>query len=93
MARSLRSGDFDLVLAIQSPSSPDRWYRVLLDRARALTGETVLSCDCVGWRQDERNAAARRAIAAGSATRACVCPAAASTPTPPRHCLARPLAR
>lgn len=38
MARSLRNGDFDLVLAIQSPSSPDRWYRVLLDRARALAG-------------------------------------------------------
>jgi hypothetical protein len=65
MARSLRNGDFDLVLAIQSPSSPDRWYRVLLDRARALAGETVLSCDCVGWRQDARNAAARRALTAG----------------------------
>ncbi|NTU79959.1 MAG: hypothetical protein HGA45_11230 [Chloroflexales bacterium] len=65
MARSLRNGDFDLVLAIQSPSSPDRWYRVLLDRARALTGETVLSCDCTGWKQNARNAAARRAVAAG----------------------------
>ena len=65
MARSLRNGDFDLVLAIQSPSSPDRWYRVLLDRARALAGETVLSCDCVGWKQDARNLAARRALAAG----------------------------
>ncbi len=65
MARSLRNGDFDLVLAIQSPSSPDRWYRVLLDRVSALTGETVLSCDCVGWHQDGRNAAARRALAAG----------------------------
>ncbi|NTU84939.1 MAG: hypothetical protein HGA45_37170 [Chloroflexales bacterium] len=65
MARSLRNGDFDLVLAIQSPSSPDRWYRVLLDRARALAGETVLSCDCTGWKQDARNAAARRALAAG----------------------------
>lgn len=65
MARSLRNGDFDLVLAIQSPSSADRWYRVLLDRARALAGETVLSCDCTGWRQDARNAAARRALAAG----------------------------
>jgi hypothetical protein len=65
MARSLRNGDFDLVLAIQSPASPDRWYRVLLDRARALVGETVLSCDCVGWRQDARNAAARRALVAG----------------------------
>ncbi|MEI8305490.1 MAG: hypothetical protein WCF99_00360 [Chloroflexales bacterium] len=65
MARSLRNGDFDLVLAIQSPSSPDRWYRVLLDRARAQAGETVLSCDCAGWLQDARNAAARRALAAG----------------------------
>jgi len=65
MARSLRNGDFDLVLAIQSPSSPDRWYRVLLDRASARVGETVLSCDCVGWRQDARNLAARRALAAG----------------------------
>jgi hypothetical protein len=65
MARSLRNGDFDLVLAIQSPSSPDRWYRVLLDRAQALAGETVLSCDCTGWRQDARNATARRALAAG----------------------------
>ena len=65
MARSLRNGDFDLVLAIQSPSSPDRWYRVLLDRAKAQTGETLLSCDCAGWLQDARNAAARRALAAG----------------------------
>ena len=65
MARSLRNGDFDLTLAIQSPSSPDRWYRVLLDRASARVGETVLSCDCVGWRQDARNAPARRALAAG----------------------------
>jgi len=65
MARSLRNGDFDLVLAIQSPSSPERWYRVLLDRSRTLTGETLLSCDCVGWLQDARNAAARRALAAG----------------------------
>jgi hypothetical protein len=65
MARSLRNGDFDLVLAIQSPSSPDRWYRVLLDRTRVLAGETVLSCDCVGWRQDARNGAARRALAEG----------------------------
>ena len=64
MARSLRNGDFDLTLAIQSPSSPDRWYRVLLDRASARAGETVLSCDCVGWRQDARNAPARRALAA-----------------------------
>jgi len=64
MARSLRNGDFDLVLAIQSPSSPDRWYRVLLDRASARNGETVLSCDCVGWLQDARNLAARRALAA-----------------------------
>lgn len=65
MARSLRNGNFDLVLAIQSPSSPDRWYRVLLDRARAVAGEAVLSCDCTGWRQDARNLAARRALAAG----------------------------
>jgi hypothetical protein len=65
MARSLRNGDFDLVLAIQSPSSPDRWYRVLLDRQRALAGETVLFCDCVGWLQDARNLAARRALTAG----------------------------
>ena len=65
MARSLRNGDFDLVLAIQSPSSPDRWYRVLLDRDRARTGETVLSCDCTGWKQDARNLTARRALAAG----------------------------
>ena len=64
MARSLRNGDFDLTLAIQSPSSSDRWYRVLLDRASARVGETVLSCDCVGWRQDARNAPARRALAA-----------------------------
>lgn len=65
MARSLRNGDFDLILAIQSPSSPDRWYRVLLDRASARAGETVLSCDCTGWRQDAKNLAARRALAAG----------------------------
>jgi hypothetical protein len=68
MARSLRNGDFDLVLAIQSPSSPDRWYRVLLDRARALAGETVLSCDCTGWKQD----AVRRV------TRLCIAPAGGS---------------
>lgn len=48
MARSLRNDDIDLVLAIHLPSSPDRWYRALLDRARALAGEIVLFGDCTG---------------------------------------------
>lgn len=49
MPRSLANGDYSLVMAIESASRANRWYRVLVDR---LTG--ALSCDCASWtfRQD-----------------------------------------
>ena len=49
MPRSLVNGDYTLVMAIESASRPNAWYRVLADRQ---TGN--LSCDCPAWtfRQD-----------------------------------------
>jgi len=44
MTRSLANGDYSLVMAIESASRPDSWYRVLADRQ---TG--ALSCDCPPW--------------------------------------------
>jgi hypothetical protein len=44
MPRSLVNGDYSLVMAVESPSSSDSWYRVLADRQ---TG--ALSCDCPPW--------------------------------------------
>ncbi|HEY4033782.1 MAG TPA: hypothetical protein VGL94_07465 [Ktedonobacteraceae bacterium] len=49
MPRSLANGDYSLVMAIESASRANSWYRVLADRR---TGN--LSCDCPAWtfRQD-----------------------------------------
>jgi hypothetical protein len=49
MPRSLANGDYSLVMAIESASRANSWYRVLTDRR---TGH--LSCDCPAWtfRQD-----------------------------------------
>ncbi len=44
MARSLAAGHYSLVMAIESASRPDSWYRICQDRA---TFE--LSCDCPSW--------------------------------------------
>jgi hypothetical protein len=44
MPRSLANGDYSLVMAIESASRPNSWYRVLADRT---TGN--LSCDCPSW--------------------------------------------
>jgi len=41
MPRSLARGDYSLVIAIESSSRPNSWYRVLADRQTGL-----LSCDC-----------------------------------------------
>ncbi len=51
MPKSLARGDYSLLLAIESGSRPDSWYRVLTDRQ---TG--ALSCDCPPWlfNQDNR---------------------------------------
>ncbi len=43
---SLRAGDYDLIMAIQSPRDANRWYRVLSNRH---TTVTTLSCDCPAW--------------------------------------------
>jgi len=47
---SLRDGDYRMVGAIQG-SSPDRWYRQLIDarHPRRATGDFRLSCDCPAW--------------------------------------------
>src|SRR5579859_1949456 len=49
MPRSLVNGDYSLVMAIESASRANSWYRVLANRQ---TGN--LSCDCPSWtfRQD-----------------------------------------
>lgn len=44
MPRSLARGDYSLVIAIESSSRPNSWYRVLADRQTGL-----LSCDCPPW--------------------------------------------
>ncbi|MBV9231532.1 MAG: hypothetical protein JOZ18_19645 [Chloroflexi bacterium] len=44
MPRSLANGDYSLVMAIESASRANSWYRVLADRR---TGN--LSCDCPAW--------------------------------------------
>src|SRR5690242_9304444 len=41
MPRSLANGDYSLVLAIESSSRPDSWYRLLADRST-----NAFSCDC-----------------------------------------------
>ena len=51
MPRSLANGDYSLVMAVESSSRTDSWYRILADRQ---TG--ALSCDCPPWtfKQDAR---------------------------------------
>src|SRR3712207_6419358 len=49
MARSLRNGDYRLLLAVQSPRDAERWYRVLADNASG-----ALSCDCPAWTFNQR---------------------------------------
>src|SRR5215469_12632448 len=44
MARSLAAGHYTLIMAIESASRPDSWYRICQDRT---SGE--LSCDCPSW--------------------------------------------
>jgi hypothetical protein len=44
MARSLAGGDYRLLMAVESASRADSWYRICVDvRSQAL------SCDCVAW--------------------------------------------
>jgi hypothetical protein len=44
MPRSLANGDYSLVMAIESSSRANNWYRVLADRRNG-----NLSCDCPAW--------------------------------------------
>lgn len=44
MPRSLLRGDYSLLMAVESSSRPNSWYRVLTDRQTGL-----LSCDCPPW--------------------------------------------
>ena len=44
MPKSFIRGDYSLVMAIESASQPNNWYRLLADRN---TG--ILSCDCPPW--------------------------------------------
>jgi hypothetical protein len=44
MPRSLARGDYRLALAIESASTPDTWYRQLVD-----VRSGALSCDCPRW--------------------------------------------
>jgi hypothetical protein len=57
MPRSLANGDYSLMMAVESSSRPDSWYRVLADRQ---TG--ALSCDCPPWtfKQDAQATASGR---------------------------------
>ena len=50
MPRSLARGDYSLVLAIESASRSDSWYRVLADR-----NSGALSCDCATWVFNRQN--------------------------------------
>jgi hypothetical protein len=44
MPRSLARGDYRLLMAIESASQPNAWYRVLVDPRT-----NALSCDCPAW--------------------------------------------
>lgn len=50
MPRSLARGDYSLVLAIESASRSDSWYRILADRRSG-----ALSCDCPTWLFNRQN--------------------------------------
>lgn len=54
MRRSLANGHYRLLMAIESSSRPDSWYRVLIDpQTRAL------SCDCPAWTFAQRGGTVR----------------------------------
>ncbi len=57
MPRSLAHGDYRLIMAVESASQANSWYRVLIDPR---SGQ--LSCDCPGWtfRQGRQAAGATR---------------------------------
>jgi hypothetical protein len=57
MPRSLANGDYSLVMAVESSSRSDSWYRVLADRHTE-----ALSCDCPPWtfKQDRQATASGR---------------------------------
>ncbi len=44
MPRSLARGDYRLLMAIESTSRPNAWYRILVDPRT-----NALSCDCPAW--------------------------------------------
>lgn len=54
MPRSLAHGDYSLVMAIESASSNNSWYRVLIDRHTS-----NISCDCPSWTFRQGGSAAR----------------------------------
>jgi hypothetical protein len=54
MPRSLANGDYRLLMAIESSSRPNSWYRVLIDPRN-----NALSCDCPAWTFGQRGAPAR----------------------------------
>src|SRR5690242_15353784 len=53
MPRSLARGDYSLLMAVESSSRPNSWYRVLTDRQTGL-----LSCDCPIWTFNRQSDAA-----------------------------------
>src|SRR5579884_3382156 len=53
MPRSLANGDYSLVMAIESASRANSWYRVLADRRSG-----NLSCDCPAWTFNQAGSAA-----------------------------------
>lgn len=50
MPRSLARGDYSLVLAVESASRSDSWYRILAGRRSG-----ALSCDCPTWVFNRQN--------------------------------------
>jgi hypothetical protein len=50
MPRSLARGDYRLLMAIESASQPNAWYRILVDPRT-----NVLSCDCPSWTFGQRD--------------------------------------
>src|SRR5581483_2946785 len=57
MPRSLAHGDYRLMMAVESASRANSWYRVLVDHR---SGQ--LSCDCPAWtfRQNARTSGTER---------------------------------
>jgi hypothetical protein len=54
MPRSLANGDYRLLMAIESSSRANSWYRVLIDPRTS-----ALSCDCPAWTFAQRGGAVR----------------------------------